>query len=215
MATKRCAYGFSCAAMMMQPGLLTEDCPNKDECGTIMQLSEEEVAELRMARIERNRRIVEEVSVTPSEAARILLNSRGCPQTPESLGIVESIANLKQLIAEAEAKLEDMGDKYIPPPGVEVHRYAVKRPYDTYYYNKFTSKTAVFPPQEKEHNVKVLHLSKDADPRNIKGRLGIERRNQILALKTQIDNAVRLINQSLDGVSEDLAQDKLAEKFNL
>ena len=49
---------------------------------------------------------------------------------------------------------------------------------------------------------------------DIKGKLGIERRNQIL-VKTQIDNAVRLINQSLDGVSEDLAQDRLAEKFNI
>jgi hypothetical protein len=42
MPIRMCAYGFSCASMMMAPGLTAEDCPNKTVCGTIRQLTEED-----------------------------------------------------------------------------------------------------------------------------------------------------------------------------
>ena len=213
MPERRCAYGFSCAAMMLQPGLTAEDCPNRNECGTIIRLTEDEVVELQIARLERNRRIVELVSVSPSYAADILLNKRGCPQTLESLGLEESIANLKQAISDAEEKMEDTASGYIAPPGVEAHRYVVKRGYGNYEYNKLASKESIFPPQIKDDEVKVLHLSKDNDPRNIKARLGLERRNQLLALKTQLENASKQINQALAGVDENSAFEKVAEKL--
>ena len=66
----------------------------------------------------------------------------------------------------------ELTSSYVAPPGVEAHRYRVKRPYATYQYNKLTSKQAIFPPQQEEQEVKVLHLSRDTDPRNILGRSG-------------------------------------------
>ena len=89
----------------------------------------------------------------------------------------------------------------------------MSRPAGNYWYNKLTSKKAVFPPSVKEHKVKVLHLSKDTDARNIKARMGIERRNQLLALKTQIEKVTRVLNEANQKVSEDLAQQNFAEKL--
>ena len=209
----QCAYGFSCASMMLQPGLTAEDCPNQEVCGTIRSLTEEERAELQMARIEGNRRIIESVKVSPSYAARILLNCRGLPQSSDSLGIAESIAQLKQKIAEIEERVEQTTDLYVAPPAVEAHRYSVKRPSAEYFYNKLASPKPIFPPQVKDTKVKALHLSHDTDARNISARLGIERRNQLLALKTQIDNATEVLDRSLSKVSEDLAELALAEKL--
>ena len=81
--------------MLMEPGLEAEDCPNRETCGTIYSLTEEERVEMRIARIENNRRIIEKVSVTSFFAAPLLLDRRGLPQTAEILGITESITALR------------------------------------------------------------------------------------------------------------------------
>lgn len=209
----QCAYGFSCAAMLMQPGLEAENCPNRDTCGTIMRLTEDERAELYQARIENNRRIVERVMVSPSYAANQLLQSRGCPQTPETIGTEASLLSLLDSISECQVKIKELMTEYTAPPEVEAHRYSVTRPYATYCYNKLTSQKAIFPPQVKEQNVKVLHLSKDSDPRNILGRAGIERRNRVLHLKTQIETATKLLNSAIERVSATSIEDALAEKM--
>ena len=212
MPITRCAYGFSCASMLLEPGLEAEFCPNRDTCGTIRELTEEERVELRIARIENGRRIIELVEASPSYAASILLGDRGCPQTAESLGITESIAALRQQIADIENRIVEMEAKYIAPQGVEAHRYLVSRPTAVYQYNKLTSQKAIFPPSVKESKVKVIHLSKDSDDRNILGRMGIERRNQLLAAKTQIEKVTRILNQVTESISEDTAVQNLAEK---
>jgi hypothetical protein len=59
MPIRMCAYGFSCASMMMAPGLTAEDCPNKTVCGTIRQLTDEDRVELHYARIENNMRTID------------------------------------------------------------------------------------------------------------------------------------------------------------
>lgn len=46
MPRKKCAFGFSCAAMMIQPGLTAEDCPNRETCGVLTELTPEEEVEL-------------------------------------------------------------------------------------------------------------------------------------------------------------------------
>lgn len=160
------------------PGLTAIECPNKETCGTIIQLTEEDLIELYQARLENNRRIVERVRMTRGQTAHYLLNSRGCPQTPETLGVPQSIDQLKDAIAALEETITELGGGYVAPERVEAHRYAVKRPYATYDYNKLTSKEAIFPSQIKEEEVKVIHLSRDTDSRNIEGRAGIERRNR-------------------------------------
>lgn len=70
---KVCQYGFSCASMLLQPGLTAENCPNQSVCGTIIQLTEEEEAQLYEARMENNRRVVQTVLISPQGAAQRLL----------------------------------------------------------------------------------------------------------------------------------------------
>jgi hypothetical protein len=213
MPTELCAYGFSCAAMMMQPGLTAKRCPNKDTCGTIIELTSEDLIELYQARLENNRRIVERIRMTPGQAAHYLLARRGCPQTPESLGVNETIDQLRDAIAQIETTIAELSVGYIASVGVETHRYSVKRPYNTYEYNKLTAKTAIFPPQVKEELVKVIHLSRDDDPRNIEGRSGIERRNRLLAIMTSVKAATNLLNKAQELASNISIDEVVAEKI--
>lgn len=213
MPTELCAYGFSCAAMMLHPGLTAIDCPNKDECGTIIQLTEEDRVELYRARLENNRRIVEQVRMTREQTASYLLSSRGCPQTAESLGVTEAVRQLREAIAHLESTIEELSAGYIAPFGAEAHRYTVKRPYGTYEYNKLTSKEAIFPPQIKEEEVKTIHLSKDTDPRNIEGRAGIERRNRSLAIATRVRLATELLDNAREKASRVSVYETVAQKI--
>ena len=213
MPTELCAYGFSCASMMMQPGLTAIECPNQETCGTIIQLTEEDLIELYQARLENNRRIVERVRMTRGQTASYLLNSRGCPQTPETLGVPQSIDQLRDAIAALEETITELGAGYVVPEGVEAHRYSVKRPYATYEYNKLTSKETIFPSQIKEEEVKVIHLSRDTDPRNIEGRAGIERRNRLLAIATQLRVATELLYNTRDKASSVSVYETVAQKM--
>ena len=148
--------------------------------------------------MENNRRVVQTVLMSPQRAAQRLLRDRGCPQTAETIGIEESTVALIDAIAACQEMIADLTSSYVALPTVEAHRYLVKRPYATYQYNKLTSKEAIFPPQQEEQEVKVLHLSRDTDPRNILGRSGIERRNRILLLKTQIEKATELLSTAME-----------------
>lgn len=205
MPTELCAYGFSCASMMLQPGITAQDCPNKDTCGTIIKLTEEEIFELQVARIENQRRILESVRLNNIAAAKLMLSRRGCSQTPDSLGVTESIASLEAQISQLRSAIEELSNEhYIASPSVEAHRYRVKRPYGVYQYNKLSSKDAIFPPQAKEQDVKVLHLSRDTDPRNLVGRSGIERRNRLLAIQTSLDNATSLLRRAISLAEVDI-----------
>lgn len=211
---KICSYGFSCASMLLQPGLTAENCPNRVVCGTIIQLTEEEQAELYAARMENNRRVVQTVMMSPTRAAQRLLNDRGCPQTYETIGAEEFIAALIDRIAQCQEIIEELTSNfYVAPPSVEAHRYLVKRPYATYQYNKLTSKEAIFPPQQEEQSVKVLHLSRDTDPRNILGRSGIERRNRILMLKTQIEKATDILALAMESIEETSIEEVVTNKI--
>ncbi|MEL6442289.1 MAG: hypothetical protein AAFQ80_23960 [Cyanobacteria bacterium J06621_8] len=210
---KVCSYGFSCASMLLQPGLTAEDCPNRLVCGTIIQLTEEEEAELYAARMENNRRVVRTVMMSQHRAAQRLLRDRGCPQTAETIGIEESTVALIDTISQCQELVEQLTSYYVAPPGVEAHRYLVKRPYATYQYNKLTSKRAIFPPQQEDTEVKVLHLSRDTDPRNILGRSGIERRNRILFLKTQMEKATELLSKAMESVEDVSIEEVVTHKI--
>ena len=213
MPTELCAYGFSCASMLMQPGLTAIDCPNKNECGTIIQLTQEDRVELYRARLENNRRIVEQVRMTREQTASYLLSARGCPQTAESLGVTEAVGQLREAIAHLESTIEELSRGYIAPPSAEAHRYTVKRPYGTYEYNKLTASEAIFPPQQEENEVKVIHLSKDTDPRNIEGRAGIERRNRLGAIASKLSLATEILNQAREKASLVSVYETVAQKI--
>jgi hypothetical protein len=214
MPTRMCAYGFSCASMMMAPGLTAEDCPNKNVCGTIRQLTDEERVELHYARIENNVRTIDTMITNGRDAALYLLSTRACPQTPASLGVTATLDRLRStlsLIEETIAQLSE--DCYVAPIGVEAHRYLVKRPYGVYQYNKLTSREAIFPPQERKDSVKVIHLSSDYDSRNFEGRAGIERRNRLLAIGTAIDTAEALLNRAIEAAANSPVSEVVAEKI--
>lgn len=215
MPIRMCAYGFSCASMMMAPGLTAENCPNKNICGTIRQLTEEDRVELHYARTENNVRTIELIRTNGRDAALYLLSTRACPQTPASLGITETLARLHSTISQLEETIAQLSseDSYIAPIGVEAHRYLVKRPYGIYQYNKLTSKEAIFPPQEREDSVKVIHLSSDSDSRNFEGRAGIERRNRLLAINTAIDTAEALLNRAIASAANPPVSEVVAEKI--
>lgn len=64
---------------------------------------------------------------------------------------------------------------------------------NVYWYNKLMSQSAIFAPAEQTRSVKVIHLSKNGDPRNQEGCKGIERRNQLSQIATQLRIAERAI----------------------
>lgn len=214
MPIRMCAYGFSCASMMMAPGLTAEDCPNKNVCGTIRQLTEEDRVELHYARMENNVRTIDTMMTNGRDAALYLLSTRACPQTPASLGVTATLDRLRSTLSLLEETIAQLSeDCYVAPIGVEAHRYLVKRPSGIYQYNKLTSREAIFPPQEREDSVKVIHLSSDYDSRNFEGRAGIERRNRLLAIGTAIDTAEALLNRARSIAANRPVNEVVAEKI--
>ncbi len=186
MPIKRCHFGFSCAAMMMTPGLIADDCPNQQTCGTFSEYTPEERVELIRVRREREQIIRETIRCTQRQAAAMMLLQRGCPQTVESLGVSEALAAVELRLTEVRSHLARFENQYIAPTGSETHRYNVKRGYATYWYNKLTSESSIFEPSVRQGMVRVIHLSHDDDPRNLEARQGIERRNKLLSLRSQL-----------------------------
>lgn len=146
----------------------------------------------------RQKRRQETVRVNRHTCALITLMSRGCPQTPESLGVVELLSRIAPLLEEVRSQLAHFEGQYIAPEKCEAHTYKVKRPLGTYEYNKLTAAEAIFEPSEKAQKVRVIHLSNDDDPRNLEARLGIERRNALTQARTQINVAHQALTQALE-----------------
>lgn len=200
MPRKRCGLGFDCGAMMMAPGLDPGECPNYKVCGHATELTPEEAFELvrvreieEQERHERSQQIYETIRVTRHQAAVMMLMARGNPQTPDSLGLSELADLIASDVDQIGSLLERARNCYVAPEGVEAHQYNVKRPGGTYWYNKLTAETAIFEPAERTEKVRVLHLSHDDDPRNLEGRLGVERRIRLTQARTQM----RVIAQAL------------------
>ena len=203
MPLKRCGLGFDCASMMMQPGLDAGDCENYTTCGAATRLTPEEEFELilwREVQVQESRKRRERqqqtIRVNRHACALIMLMSRGCPQTPDSLGVVELLSRIAPLLEEVRDQLAHFEGQYIAPEKCEAHTYKVKRPLGTYQYNKLTAAEAIFDPSEKAKKVKVIHLSNDDDPRNLEARLGIERRNALTQARTQINVAHQALIQA-------------------
>ena len=129
----------------------------------------------------------------------MMLMSRGCPQSIDSLGVSEAIASVESRLSQLWLQLGEYEGEgvYIAPPGCEVHGYNVKRPSGTYFYNKLTAETAIFEPSKKRQKVRVIHLSHDDDARNLEAREGIERRNKLLRLVSKLTQAEQLLSTVL------------------
>jgi hypothetical protein len=217
MPIKKCGFGLNCADMMLQHGLEPVDCPNYQTCGSASELTpDEEVELIRVREIERQvraaeyqearqqlERIRESIWMSRRSAAIEMLLSRGCSQTLESFGVNDSLTSIEQRIQTFRTCVEQFTtNRYIAPDNCEAHRYNVKRPYGTYWYNKLTSPEPIFEPAEEECKVKVLHLSHDDDPRNLEGRRGIERRNRLHLAETKLQVAAAALEEAIALLSE-------------
>lgn len=195
----------------MQPGIDPGDCPNYRTCGSATELTPEEQVELvRVREVQRQQvevareqarqeweRIHEQLRVTRRKAAVVMLTMRGCPQTSESLGVTAPLEAIAAHLETLRSHLAGFEEGYIAPEGCEAHRYNVKRPGGTYWYNKLTAAEALFEPVVKEEKVRVIHLSYDDDPRNVEGRLGIERRNRLTQIRTQLQIAEAALERAV------------------
>jgi len=184
MPKKRCGFGFSCGAMMLQPGLEPSDCPNYETCGVAQEYEVGELFEL----VRVGEEGWERIRVTRQQAAIMMLMSRSNPQDLNSLEVNDLISEIELSLQALKEKLNQFENVYIAPEQTEVHQYNVKRRGKSFWYNKLTSKEAVFKPVEQRSLVKVIHLSHDDDPRNIEARAGIKRRNQITQARTKLKN---------------------------
>lgn len=216
MPRKKCGFGLNCAAMMLQPGLEAENCPNYKTCGSASQLTSEEEVELLVAREiqraareqerqeqrEESARVLERIRVSRQQLAVMMLMRRACPQSLEDFGISDRINTIETRLCELRSHLSRAELGYIAPNNCEAHRYYVKRGYANYLYNKLTSTDAIFEPEEKETKVKVIHLSHDDDPRNIEARLGIERRNRLHQVETRLDVVAETLSQAASLLNE-------------
>lgn len=181
--------------MMQQLELCVEDCPNREVCGIAQRLEPDAEFELMRG----GSSGVESFSVTRQEAAIMMLMRRGCPQPVSSFGLDEQIAALTTQLNQLTDEVAQYDGHYIAPESVEAVAYSVKRPgrlvktpegpcreINVYWYNKLMSQRAIFAPAEQPCPVKVIHLSKNGDPRNLEGRRGLERRNQLAQIATQL-----------------------------
>jgi hypothetical protein len=205
MPKKRCGLGFDCASMMLQPGLDAGECENYATCGSATQLTPEEEFELIRWREEQARetqerleRYRETIRVNRHDCALMMLISRGCPQTPESFGVLDLLNQVATKIEEVRSQITHFQGQYIAPEKCEAHTYNVKRPKGVYCYNKLTAAEAIFQPSEKSQKVRVIHLSHDQDPRNSEARLGIQRRNTLTQARTQINAAHLALTLALE-----------------
>lgn len=194
---KKCALGFDCAGMMQMPGIDPENCDNYDVCRGSLRMPPDSPFLVRMEQ--------QTIPMTRQEAAYIMLMRRGCPQSLESLEITSALletirAGLNQL----EENLQQyVANQYIPPVGAEIHSYAVKRPYGKYFYFKLAHDNALFAPAQEPHNVKVIHLSAEGDPRHATALEAIQRRNKLLTAKAKLNHALSLIAQSISELSQE------------
>lgn len=183
---------------MLQPGLTANNCPNSDTCGTLNDLTpEQEIDFFRIREIEGQPRR-ERIRINQQQAATLMLLTRGCPQSPSSLGAIVALENLQSALAHLLERLNDYDTTtYIAPIDTETHTYSVKRPWGTYQYNKLACPSAIFEPSERSEKVKVIHLSHQDDPRNTEARRGIERRNKLIALTAKLGQIEQTITEVL------------------
>lgn len=201
MARKYCPFSFSCETVTQTPGLVASQCPNLGACSELAKLDgNNETVQLQVAAAESQGSTA--VSVSASSAATLMLRQRGCPQDMESLGLRALMEALQASMAELETQMtqfeESYGGQYIAPEGTEVHAYAVKRPYGTYWYNKLAAHREMFQPQAQQRLVRHIHLGKTGESRHTVAQAGIERRNQLTKVRTQLIAAATALENAID-----------------
>lgn len=218
MPKKVCGFGFDCASMLLQPGLQPGECPNYATCGRATRLTPDEEIELvrvrqvhqeraqrRSQRLQREQARQREIwRTTRRQIALEMLMQRGCPQTPADYIPDATFEQLTDAIAQLQNQLAQFEGTYIPPEGTFAHRYWVHRGYGSYPYNKLMAERAMFAPAQEDHEVRMIHLSRDDDPRNLEARKGIVRMNRLIAIREQLHLAQAALAEALSLTSADI-----------
>ncbi|MBD2093220.1 hypothetical protein H6F67_25585 [Microcoleus sp. FACHB-1515] len=211
MPKKVCGFGFDCGSMLLQPGLEPGECPNYTTCGRATRLTpDEEIELIRVRRVQREKRqrrsrqaqreqaLRREVwRTTRRQIALEMLMQRGCPQTYRQYVPNETFEQLTEVIAQLQAQLAQFEGSYIPPEGTIAHRYWVHRGYASYPYNKLMARRAMFAPAQEEQAVRMIHLSRDDDPRNLEARKGITRMHRLVAIREQLQVAQAAVAEAI------------------
>jgi hypothetical protein len=211
MAKARCGLGFDCASIMQAVGINPKDCDNYKTCGAALDYAPDEAIELVQIRDAQRQNF----RISRHQAAQMLLRHRGNSQSLDDFEVMALLEAMEQELAALRTTLERdfLENPYIAPEGCTIHRYNVKRKYETvvreggklvkrtkiqvYWYNKLMGRTAYFAPAEERVPVRVLHLSHDSDPRNLEARRGIERRNRLEHLRTRLRNLTQSLHEAI------------------
>lgn len=193
---KKCGFGLSCASMMLQPGLEPGDCPNYEVCGASYEIQRDEEVRLYYRPPERAEAPPESMWMSAREIAALMLMQRGNPQRLDSFDVGQQLEQLQQGLARVRSRHDALEGQYIAPVGSAVQTYLVKRGYANYQYNKLAHPDAIFAPEKKRVYVKVIHLSRNDDPRNIEGRLGVARCRALLEAKRQLEKAQQALAEA-------------------
>lgn len=221
MPKKVCGFGFDCGSMLLQPGLEPGECPNYTTCGRATRLTPDEEIELirvrqvRQAETEQQRQQAQQEftqrqeiwRTTRREIAQEMLMQRGCSQTPQQYIPDETFTRLIDAIAQLQANLTAFEESYIPPEGTIAHHYWVHRGYGSYRYNKLMAPSAIFAPAQEEQSVRMLHLSRDDDPRNLEGRKGITRMHRLIEIREQLQSAQSALETAIALAQAPIAPD--------
>jgi hypothetical protein len=247
MANRVCGLGFDCAAMMQLPGIDPGDCLNYRRCGAATRLTDDEEFELVRVRVEGWQRWLEQgarfredelerLQLTRRHAAAAMLNRRGYPQTPESLGLAALVEHMSSQVAQLQEALRQVQQQYVAPEGSEIHSYSVKRPsraelrhrrvpedqirqhQRVFNYHKLMASREQFAPvtgwrfnhQRREweecSHVRAIHLGHDDDARRREAMAGLQRRNAMMRLRTALANAVASLEAALTAYEEDMPE---------
>lgn len=238
MPQKICGLGFDCAAMMLCPGIQPGECLNYQTCGAASELTPDEEFELLRVRTEARSRWLDDlvrfeaedldrIWLTKRQAAAAMLLRRGCSQTVESMGLVESLAELQALLERGREWLQQGGQQYIAPEKTVVHVYVVKRPsrpelraknvpddrirqfQREFEYYKLLAADEIFEPASRYRynketqqweecgRVRAIHLSHEEDARHVEAIAGIGRRNSLMHLQSALEQARSLLARAV------------------
>lgn len=202
---------------MQRAGIDPGECVNYRVCGSAIELSaDEEIELIRMrasshsSRSTSQRSIQERWRTSRRAAAIAMLMRRGNPQRPSNYISANHLTQLTELIARLQeqlSQLENHPSLYIAPEGCVVQQYLARGQYGRYCYNKLVAPEAMFAPEQREYQarsqqVRVIHLSRNDDPRSEEGRKGVARRDALAAIAQQLETAQRAVNEAVSLMSE-------------
>lgn len=153
-------------------------------------------------------------AIKKHECSVISLREYANHQSSKSLEIIKYISEVKELLEQLESQLETFDRGYIAPVGAEFNTYNTKRRPNiefsaendsqteyykpkVYKYCMLRAKTDLFKSKGKAKlKCKSIHLGEIGSEKDIQARLGIEKRNRLLKIRTRLIRAVEAMKEA-------------------